>query len=503
MIGRNDIKHFFEQFYLLCFTVGVRSIRCLRAIRRFTRLLWVPFARALYRALDWLLLRHLRAVAEECRQIREDFRKTRHYVKETPRERRGQALLRFLALPVLAVRRHQKTVRTVFNYTLPICAVVVLFLTVQFWNGAQFALSLEYNGTPIGYIADEGVYASAATIVRGTVINADDSFMVEQAPTMNLELIKGDAVLPEQEVSDRILQSLSGELVQASGFYVDGVFRGALADAKTLQALIDEVLVKHKTPAVDGVGFFAQTRLVQGLYPASALTDEDTMRRYLQALTVKTMRNVEYTETVKFKTVYREVENQPLGFESIQQKGKNGKQKVFAQEIMVGGKKQYQTVLSVEVIQQPTDQIVLVGAQKYDGGTVLGDGVATGTFIWPLPYTKTISSPFASRWGSFHGAIDIANGSTHGKPIIASDGGTVVEAQYHGSWGNYVLIDHGNGFKTRYAHCSKLEVEAGQKVAQGQYIAKVGNTGYSFGSHLHFEVIKNGVLVNPLDYVQR
>ena len=101
------------------------------------------------------------------------------------------------------------------------------------------------------------------------------------------------------------------------------------------------------------------------------------------------------------------------------------------------------------------------------------------------------------------GAIDIANGSTHGKPIIASDGGTVIEAQYHGSWGYYVLIDHGNGFKTRYAHCSKLEVEAGDKVAQGQYIAKVGNTGYSFGSHLHFEVIKNGVLVNPLDYVQR
>ncbi|MBQ9965076.1 MAG: peptidoglycan DD-metalloendopeptidase family protein [Clostridia bacterium] len=503
MVGRDDVKRWFEQFYLFCFTVGVRSIRCLRAIRRFTRLLWVPFVRAAYRALDWLILRHWRTAVEECRQIREDFRKTKRYVQETPRERRGQALLRFLMLPVLAVRRHKKTVRTVLNYGLPVCGVAVLFLTVQFWQGAQFALALEYNGKPIGYIADEGVYADAATIVRSAVINADDSFTVEQAPTMNLTLIEGDMVLPEQEVGERILKSLSGELVQASGFYVDGIFYGALPEEKTLQSLIDSVLSRHKTDSVDGVGFFAQTQIVNGLYPLSALVEEQTMSTRLQALTVKTMRNIEYTETIKYKTVYKEVTDQPLGFESVQQKGKNGTQKVYAQEIMVNGKKQYQTVLRVEVMQPSTDQIVLVGAQKYDGDTVLGDGVATGTFIWPLPYTKTISSPFASRWGSFHGAIDIANGSTHGKPIIASDGGTVIEAQYHGSWGYYVLIDHGNGFKTRYAHCSKLEVEAGDKVAQGQYIAKVGNTGYSFGSHLHFEVIKNGVLVNPLDYVQR
>ncbi len=503
MNGQKDWKRFFEQFYLICFTVGVRSIRCLRMVRRFTRSLWVPIARAVYRALDWLLLRHCRAVCEECRHIREDFRKTRRYVKETPREKRGQAVLRFLMLPILAVRRHKKTVATVFNYTLPVCGVIVLLLTVQFWDGAQFALALEYNGTPIGYIADEGVYADAATIVRGAVINADDSFVVEQAPTMNLERIDGQPVLQGEEVSDRILNALSDELVRASGFYVDGVFHGALSEEKTLQALMNDVLMQHKTPNIDGVGFFAQTQIVNGLYPASALTTEKAMRTYLQTLTVKTMRNVEYTETVKYKTVYKEVENQPLGYESLVQKGKNGKQKVYAQEIMVNGKKQYQTVLSVEILQQPTDEIVMIGAQKYDGDTVLGDGVATGTFIWPLPYTKVISSPFASRWGRLHGAIDIADGSTHGKPIIATDGGTVIEAEYHGSYGYYVLIDHGNGFKTRYAHCSKLEVEAGQKVAQGQYIAKVGNTGYSFGSHLHFEVIKNDVLVDPLDYVQR
>lgn len=92
-------------------------------------------------------------------------------------------------------------------------------------------------------------------------------------------------------------------------------------------------------------------------------------------------------------------------------------------------------------------------------------------------------------------------GST-ANPFIASDGGKVVEAAAY-SYGYYVLIDHGNGFKTRYAHCSKLNVKVGQRVAQGEYIADVGNTGNSYGAHLHFEIIKNGKLVNPLNYVNR
>jgi len=318
-----------------------------------------------------------------------------------------------------------------------------------------------------------------------------------------VKVLGSDATLNEQEVSERIIAAIGDELTQAAGFFVDGVFHGALPTRSELQGQIDAVLSVHKTDKVDGVRFFSQTQIVEGLYPTTSLTTADRMTTYLKTLTVATTRNIEYTETIKHKTVYQQSDTLPLGYESVQRPGKNGRQRVYAQEIYVNGVKKYQTVVSTEILQEAVDRVVSIGAQKYNTSTEWGDGKATGTFIWPLPYTKTISSPFASRWGSFHGAIDIANGSTNGKPIIASDGGTVIEAEYHNSWGNYVLIDHGNGFKTRYAHCSKLDVKAGDKVAQGQYIAKVGNTGYSFGAHLHFEVIKNGVLVNPLDYVQR
>lgn len=503
MLDRQRIKQWLETAYIICFTVGVRSIRCLKAVVRFTRLIWAPIAHTLRRVLDWLFLRHLRALWAEWHHISKDYRLAREHVQETARDDRRRAFLQLLAMPIVAVRRHRGVFRAIGNVALPILATVVLVLTVQYWSGANFALALEYQGTPIGYIADEGVYANAATIVRSTIINSDNSFVVEQAPDMHVEVLNSDTTLGEQEVSDRIIAAIGDELTQAAGLYVDGVFHGALPTRSELQQQMDAVLAVHKTDKVDGVGFFAQTQIVEGLYPKTALTTAARMTAYLKTLTVQTMRNITYTETIKYKTLYQETNTLPLGYESVKRTGKNGKQRVYAQEIFVNGVKKYQMVVSTETLQEAVDRVVSIGAQKYDASTELGDGKATGTFIWPLPYTKTISSHFANRWGSMHGAIDIANGSTNGKPIIASDGGTVIEAEYHNSWGNYVLIDHGNGFKTRYAHCSKLEVKAGEKVAQGQYIAKVGNTGYSFGAHLHFEVIKNGVLVDPLKYVQR
>lgn len=99
-----------------------------------------------------------------------------------------------------------------------------------------------------------------------------------------------------------------------------------------------------------------------------------------------------------------------------------------------------------------------------------------------------------------HYGIDIA--SKTGTPIYAADGGKVVYAGYKGNYGYLVEIDHGNGFKTRYAHCSKILVKVGDKVYKGQHIANVGNTGRSTGPHLHFEVLKNGKNQNPANYVR-
>ena len=118
------------------------------------------------------------------------------------------------------------------------------------------------------------------------------------------------------------------------------------------------------------------------------------------------------------------------------------------------------------------------------------------------PISGTITSRFgavSSRRVSRHTGLDIA--ASTGTKIKAAAGGTVTFSGYKGSFGYMVVIDHGNGVQTYYAHCSRLYVTAGQKVNQGDVIAAVGNTGNSTGPHLHLEIRVNGVAYNPQNYL--
>ena len=117
--------------------------------------------------------------------------------------------------------------------------------------------------------------------------------------------------------------------------------------------------------------------------------------------------------------------------------------------------------------------------------------------IWPV--SGPVTSPFGYRWGRLHAGIDI--GVPYGTPIHAAASGTVVLAGWTGGYGNYTCIDHGGGMATCYGHQSSYAVSSGARVSQGQVIGYVGNTGHSFGAHLHFEVRINGNPVDPLGYL--
>ena len=132
------------------------------------------------------------------------------------------------------------------------------------------------------------------------------------------------------------------------------------------------------------------------------------------------------------------------------------------------------------------------------GSSGSGGYVSTGNFTWPVPGFTNISCGYSSG----HRAIDISGGgrTIYGTPIVAADSGKVVTATYHYSYGNYVMIDHGGGYSTLYAHASSLAVSAGQTVTKGQTIAYVGSTGNSTGPHLHFEVRVNGNRQTPFTW---
>jgi murein DD-endopeptidase MepM/ murein hydrolase activator NlpD len=117
--------------------------------------------------------------------------------------------------------------------------------------------------------------------------------------------------------------------------------------------------------------------------------------------------------------------------------------------------------------------------------------------IWPV--SGPVTSPFGYRWGRLHAGIDI--GVPYGTPIHAAASGTIVLAGWTGGYGNYTCIDHGGGLATCYGHQSSYAASSGAQVSQGQVIGYVGNTGHSFGAHLHFEVRINGNPVDPLGYL--
>ena len=131
------------------------------------------------------------------------------------------------------------------------------------------------------------------------------------------------------------------------------------------------------------------------------------------------------------------------------------------------------------------------------GGSVVS---GTGQFTNPCP-GGYLSSGFGYRTfdNSFHKGIDLA--CPTGTPVYAADSGTVIISGFSVSAGNWIVISHGNGIVTKYMHNSALYVSAGQTVSKGQNIAAVGNTGYSFGSHCHFQVEVNGTAVNPYNYL--
>ena len=132
-----------------------------------------------------------------------------------------------------------------------------------------------------------------------------------------------------------------------------------------------------------------------------------------------------------------------------------------------------------------------------------------GEMMWPVPGYSKISSYFGWRFNNtdYHTGIDITGSGVHGAPVVAANTGTVVHTKtcpYNGysyGYGTYIIVDHGGGITTLYAHLSAINVKVGDIVVMGEQIGKVGNTGWSTGAHLHFEVRKNGSAVNPISYV--
>lgn len=216
-------------------------------------------------------------------------------------------------------------------------------------------------------------------------------------------------------------------------------------------------------------------------------------------LGVRTINSITYTEPIACPVEEVKDDSMYQGESKVIQQGVQGESLIAANVTYINGVEKQREITDTTIVSEPTTKIVSVGTKERP------KTMAKGYFIWPLYGHVTSGYGYRSIFGSYsyHSGIDIA--SPRGTGIAAADGGTVIfagtGAGSNWSYGKLVIIDHGNGKQTYYGHCSSILVSAGDKVYQGQTIARVGSTGRSTGNHCHFQVKLNGTTVSPYNYL--
>lgn len=435
----------------------------------------------------------------------------------------------------------------------------VPFLVAALLIGLTFLLTTIYapsyvvsvDGVPVGAVHEKSDFENAIQRVEARasdILGAEYTFDGQVDYTFALT---EKTAFPSISSFETYLFDQIGEVMKSCVLTVDGQVVGAAASEAELQALLDRVAEPYLTENTTSYSFVEAVSLkwdyvstdvlqdLEGIYAAlTANTNGETtytvqkgdtfmaiayandmsmadleklnpdvtpdklqigqvlnVRETVPFLSVTTTENVTYTEEIACPVEEREDASMYEGDTKTLVEGVPGSKEVTADVVYLNGVEQSRAVVSETVLSQPTTTVVAVGTKERP------KTMPTGSFQWPI--TGRINSYFGYRsifgGSSFHSGLDID--ASYGAAIAAADGGTVTYSGWKSGYGYVVIIDHGNGVQTYYAHNSSLVVSAGEKVYKGQTIARAGSTGRSTGVHCHFEVRINGTAVNPLSYL--
>lgn len=347
---------------------------------------------------------------------------------------------------------------------------------------------------------------------------------------------------------------------EAAGLYVDGTYIGAVKDGHALLQLLYDMQEQYREPGDEDadISFVKKVQVREGLYPSGesgsirplgeikeilnkeergkkvyTVVEGDTpiiiaakngislddliamnpdvetsllpgdellIANSVPYLGVKVTKTIRYEEDIEYTITQQTNPEENIGYTHTIQKGEKGLREITAEVVMVDGIETERNITNRTVIKEPVNQIIEVGGNK-PLITIPRDSTGTtapGAWAWPT-VGGSINPGFRGYWG--HTGSDISWSGCYGSPVLASADGTVVAAGWGGMYGYRIIIDHGGGYQTVYAHCSALYVQAGQQVSQGDTIAAIGQTGNTTGPHLHFEVRINGTPVDAAPYL--
>lgn len=408
------------------------------------------------------------------------------------------------------------------------------------------------DGVDIGVVQDAAVYEQAvenverrASHILGHEYGLDHS--VSFTPALSE---RTDTFVSVGQIETYLFNEI-GEIMKGYVLTVDGKTIGAADDKAALTGMLDRVSAPYRTENTVDYGFVEDVQLrndfitsdynldlddmfatltenttgkttydvvggdtyigiaaangmtldeLMALNPQASLDslfigDELNVKKIIPYLSVYTVDRVTYQQPIECPVEYVDDATLYIGNSKVITQGVEGTALVDADVTYVNGYESERTIINSTTLAEPTTTVIAQGT------TPRPKTASTGTYLWPV--YGTITSRFGGRnlWGryDYHLGLDIA--VPYGTPVRAADGGRVTYSGWQGSYGKLVVITHDNGVKTYYAHNSSLAVSVGDRVYQGQTVARVGSTGNASGPHCHFGVMVGGSYVNPLGYL--
>ncbi|MBR5540284.1 MAG: peptidoglycan DD-metalloendopeptidase family protein [Clostridia bacterium] len=547
-----------DTVYRISYYAGVQTVRLMHRLGRFFTLLFLPLRLLLKRVATTVRKHRGRTLRAKLHTFTQYCFEAVQRVRAAWQKKPLLGILQVLLLLIAAVRRYRHIVKGAVMVVAIVATAWLLQETFRYWNSITFALALtDAEGETFGYVSDEAQLQAGIAMAEERLEMTGVTLEADVKPDVSLHMIPQANILDKTEICDYLLSHTNTALSYACGIYIDGAFHGAVIGHGNAERLLEDILVDSRK-GQEGVtaSFFETVELIDGRYPeerimtpqdmTEQLVSEAVAQEYYELKGAETLTEISQKTGVE-ETVLRELNpgvgytvpgGQTLlirrgephlqvlvsgtiqyevdvpyavkrvadassyeGVERVRTNGENGRSRITATVTYLDGQQLSSVITASTVIREPVTQVVAYGTKKIDKH-YQGGANATGHFIWPVPETRYVSQYYKS---GVHNAIDIWSRDMTGQDIVAVDGGTVIVAEdpsgtSYWSYGKYIIIDHGGGYQTLYAHCHELFVKEGDKVLQGQRIASVGNTGRSTAPHLHFEVRVNGRAVNPMKF---
>ena len=399
-----------------------------------------------------------------------------------------------------ALTPSEAAARRKLNHARVNTALAFLVAGVLIFAASIYRVGLEVilDGESIGYVSSQSVVEDTIAAVSeraGEILGRP--FTISPDVIYQFSVVNKSKIYDSEGIEAGLLSSVP-DIDRLSVLLVDGEPVGAAWSPSEIHSVLDQILANYTS---DGqVSFYQNVSIQSQLAPVSLLRAPEQMTAALThrpadgkpLLSVQVVEHISYLQAVPYQTERVDDPGLWLGETKQLTDGADGEARVMATQTFIDGYEPVTEITGSLTVTPPVTEVIAVGTRTRD---------ATGTFL--RPYHGKISSRYGTRklFGRYEMHYGVDFSGPRGDPISASDGGVVVFAGTKPGYGLCVIIDHENGYKTVYGHCSKLHVKVGQRVGQGEHIANIGSTGRSTGNHVHFEIQVNGVAKNPMSYL--